>query len=694
MNELQRRQVTLPRLRLMTGAARAMALVAVATALSVLFGYATHRAATVVVLPGLQGMSVLTATGLAAVGLALLAGSWDLRRTEQGLAAVALVVGVLVALSHAIVGGDILSPALAARLFAFDPSVAGQTSPATAAGLAALGAALLLRRRTEIADALCSATLIVAGMALLGYVYGVRDLYAVPVFRTMALHTALSMFLLALATILVRPQDGLASIIASPGAGGRATRRQLAFTLLPPIAGAILLRATDAHRLGPGAAMAFLVVLTIAPLAWLILRDGRALNEIELERRRRAELQESLARDLEERLQAQAAELKSESAERAKAEQAVYRAQRMETVGQLTGGIAHDFNNLLMAVGGSLQLMAKRLDADHPVQRYISTAQAATDKGAKLTAQLLAFSRTQKLDIRPVELDLTLGAARELLGNALGPQIRTETHLGAPGAWALTDANQLELAVLNLALNARDAMPDGGALIVESEPCTARLKAEDDEKAYLAVRVRDTGTGMSAEVAAKAVDPFFTTKERGKGTGLGLAQVYGFVRQCGGDLRIETELGRGTTVELLLPCAERPAAEPPTDRAAERAASPASLGRQRLLLVIDDDDGVRAVLVDTLREAGFEVIEACNGADGLSLLDGHVPAAAIIDFLMPGLNGAEVARLAQTRQPGLPIIFVSGYADTIALDGIAGAVVLRKPFDIDGLQRTVASVLH
>lgn len=677
----------------MSGVTRLAAGFVILIGITVLFGYELHSRAIVSLAPGLQGMSVLTATSLLAVSAALLATSWKRTLIARSAAAVAVAIGAILLGLGLWFGHDPINPTLAFRLFGFDPSQAGKTSPATAACVVLLGTAALVRGKTWVADLLGVATLVISGLALLGYAYGVRDLYALPVFRTIALHTALALFLLSLSSLLLTPKTGVAAIVTSGGPGGRTTRRLLAFTLAPPLLGVVLLRATDAHHLGPSAAMAFLVALTILPLAFLILRDGRVLNELEAERQHRAELQAALSQDLEATLAVKMSELEAAGEQRAKAEQLMYRTQRLETLGQLTGGIAHDFNNLLMAIGGNLQLLAKRLPEDHPARRYAVNAQTATDKGAKLTAQLLAFSRTQKLDVRPVELDATLNGARALLGNALGPNVEVTADLAAPGAWALTDPDQLELAILNLALNARDAMADGGRLTVESAPCCATLAGEGEEGDYLAIRVRDTGTGMSPDIAAQAIEPFFTTKERGKGTGLGLSQVYGFVRQCGGELRIESAPGQGTTVELLLPRGLPPdshatAPEP----IADQAPAPVQPGR-RLLLVIDDDS-VRSVLVDALSTAGFEVIEARDGSEGLKLLEGRAPAAAIIDFLMPGLNGAEVARLAQTRRPGLPIIFVSGFSDTVALDGIAGAVVLRKPFDVERLQQTVSSVLH
>ena len=677
----------------MTSFARIAAAAVAVTATTVLLGYALHIQTLIVIAPGLQGMAVLTAIGLTSLAAALLAESWGHRLTQPA-AAVSLVIGLVMLIVHAAQGADTINPILAQYLFGFTSAIAGRTSPATAACLAGLGAAVLVRDRPGLSDLLSSATLVVSGLALLGYAYGVHDLYAMVVFHTMALHTAASLFTLSLSSLFIRPHEGLAAVTASSGVGGRATRRQLTFLLLPPVAGAILLQTIQAHRLGPSAAMAFLVAVTIVPLALLILRDGRALDALESERRRRAELQAELARDLEQKLADQAADLQRAGAERVQAEQAMYRAQRMEAVGQLTGGIAHDFNNLLMAIGGNLQLLGKRLGDDHPARRYVQNAQAAADKGAKLTGQLLAFSRTQKLDIRPVEIDAVLRNVRQLLGNALGPDISVVMRPGAPGEWALTDPDQLELAILNLALNARDAMANGGELVVRSVSRSGSPGPEQDETEYLTVQVIDTGVGMTPEIAAQAMEPFFTTKERGKGTGLGLAQVYGFVRQCHGDLVIESEPGKGTTVELLLPRTSAPTLKAPAPQApVDDVAAQSDHGRG-LLLVIDDDDSVRAVLVDALRSAGFEVIEAADGREGLELLEGRTPAAAIIDFIMPGLNGAETARLAQRRQPGLPIIFVSGYFDTVALDGIPGAVVLRKPFDVDGLQRTVSSVLQ
>ncbi|MHB8285204.1 MAG: ATP-binding protein [Caulobacteraceae bacterium] len=679
--------------RVMIGVSRGLAAAALLTSLWVLSGYLAHNPTPVHVHAGLQGMSPVSAMGLFVLAAGVLVETWGARRLARALAGVGAAIGLLMLAIHGTKGHDVLSPWIAAHLFGFNTTAAGSTSIGTAACLLALGLAGVMRDRAFVADLGAGGAGIVSGVALLGYAYGVSDLYAMPIFRTMALHTAACLFALSGASLVARPLAGWAAVVASDEAGGPPTRRQLAFTLVPVAGGWLLLQITNAHRLGPAAAMALLVSLTVIPLAILILRDGRTLNALDAERRVKAALQRDQQLMLEDRLAAQAHALTVQGLERAKAEAALYRAHRMDAVGQLTGGIAHDFNNLLMAVGGNLQLLSKRLPADHPARRYADNATTAIDKGAKLTGQLLAFSRTQRIEPHPVELDLALAKARDLLGNALGPNIDIHMHLQAPRCWALTDADQLDLAIVNLALNARDAMPEGGTLSVSSGTCRTRMSDEAPEGDFLWVRVTDTGVGMDAEVAEKAVEPFFTTKERGQGTGLGLAQVYGFLRQCGGDLRITSAPGAGATIELLFAKAQAPvvaaAQAPKTAQAViSAAAGPKSL------IVIDDDEAVRAVLVDALRAAGYQVAEAASGAAGLEILKSWTPSAAIIDFIMPGMNGAEVARRAQAQIPGLPVIFVSGYFNTAALDEIADAVIVRKPVDLEGLQRTVASVVH
>ena len=371
---------------------------------------------------------------------------------------------------------------------------------------------------------------------------------------------------------------------------------------------------------------------------------------------------------------------------------ALRQSQKMEAVGQLTGGIAHDFNNLLMTFRSNLHLMDGQLPEHHPIRTYLDRLGAATDRGASLTGQLLAFSRTQKLDVRPVNLQAALLAARELMGNALGPNVQIDMTIGNSHVWVLTDDNQFQLAILNLAINARDAMPKSGMLRITT---TERIMEQVDGKSkhFVGIHIADNGSGMSPEVAARATEPFFTTKEHGKGTGLGLAQVYGVIKQCGGELRIDSKVGRGTTIDILLP-----ASHEHTTVASDAAMHVAQVPRPAFseiqpLLLIDDDDFVRTAVAEVLRIDGYHVVEANDGVSALRVLETLNPCVAVIDFLMPGLNGAQVARAAQQKLPKLPIIFVSGYADTIALDKISGAVVLRKPVPPTQLLNAVASAV-
>ena len=671
---------------------RIFAGVALAIGVLGLMGYALALPALITVHSGYRGMAPLTATSIILVALSVVGLGRENPVTARLAAGLAICVAGIALVSHLVAGADVVSPWVANMIFATPAQIVGRMSYGSVLGVSLVAFSVIMRHsQSRAADLAGGAALIVSGVAVLGYAYGVSDLYALPIFNTMAVHTAIAIACLSLASLCAKSDEGWASIVASAGLGGGATRRQLTILLLPPVAGWGLLRGTLASALGPGVAMALLVIIMIVPLALLILRDGHNLDELDAERAAKLAVTDELTRVMEDRLEAQAAELTLQSQERERAEAAMYRAQRMEAIGQLTGGIAHDFNNLLMAVRGNLELLERRVAGDDRARRYVTNALTAADKGAKVTGQLLAFSRSQRLAIRSVPLDDTLRSARDLIGSSLGPDIDIVLDLGAPGTWVETDPDQLELAILNMAVNARDAMPNGGVFRIKSRDCTARLSEDDDEIDCVTVLLTDTGAGMPPEVAAQAVGPFFTTKERGKGTGLGLAQVYGFVRQCRGDLRITSAPGLGTTMEMLLRSAE-PVSDPTIVIHQLGSAPVRQSGKS--VLVIDDDEGVREVIVEALRGAGFEVVEAVDGASGLDLLETFMPIAAVIDFMMPGMNGAEVARIARQRRPGLPIIFVSGYSDTLALDGISDAIVLRKPFDMAGLQRAMSSLIH
>jgi nitrogen-specific signal transduction histidine kinase/ActR/RegA family two-component response regulator len=372
------------------------------------------------------------------------------------------------------------------------------------------------------------------------------------------------------------------------------------------------------------------------------------------------------------------------------AQEQLRQSQKMEALGQLTGGIAHDFNNLLTVVVGGLDLIARTIK-DERMKRYAANALTAAERGARLTAQLLAFSRVQKLEVKPTFVAPLIEGMRPLLKNVLGPAIEKRFQIDETLVPVMADPTQLELAVLNLAINARDAMPDGGVLTFCTTARTITDDAELEDGDYVELAVSDTGVGMDAEVASRAFEPFFTTKEVGKGTGLGLSMVYGVARQSGGTARIDSAPGEGTTVRLFFRRAEAGAEDSPaaTAKAARKAAR-----RKASVLVIDDDPDVRAFISASLADYGYAVREAADGAAGLKAFAEQRPDLVILDFAMPLMPGSEVAARMLREVPGQPILFVSGYNETEAIRAAApGAQLLAKPFRPDALDAAVRDCL-
>jgi signal transduction histidine kinase/ActR/RegA family two-component response regulator len=383
-----------------------------------------------------------------------------------------------------------------------------------------------------------------------------------------------------------------------------------------------------------------------------------------------------------------------ESEERQRAEIELLHAHRMESIGQLTGRVAHDFNNLLAAVLGNLEIAQMRAKEEN-VLRLLAGAARAAERGARLTEQLLAFSRKQHLQPRPVEINEMVRGMGEMLERSIGANVQLVEEL-APDLWpAMTDPTQIELVVLNLAINARDAMPLGGQLSIETRNRTADDPQRPPELApgeYVCIAVGDTGTGMSEEVLARAPEPFFTTKDAGKGSGLGLSMVYGVARQSGGGVAIASRLGEGTTVRVYLP------------RAAEieaRGDAPAAAGSDfaalagRSVLLVDDDEDVRQVSAALLDELGCRVVEAESGQIGLAALDRDAGIdLAVIDFAMPGMNGIKVAEAIQAKRPGIPLIIITGYAEIDSNEPLLQRLrVLNKPFQRAELAEALLSAI-
>lgn len=375
--------------------------------------------------------------------------------------------------------------------------------------------------------------------------------------------------------------------------------------------------------------------------------------------------------------------LMKEIHERAKVQAVLVQSQKMEALGQLTGGIAHDFNNLLNVIMVNAELIA-RVSDDERVRTMAATAKRATERGAKLTGQLLTFSRTSNFDLKAVDVVALLQGMRDIITVSLGSTIQFITQFDAEELWTEADANQLELAILNLAINARDAMPGGGSLTVR----VGRRMAPDPTLAdgqYVVAEFSDTGSGIPADVISRVFDPFFTTKPIGKGTGLGLSQVYGIARQTGGAARVESEEGHGTTVRLWLPMREPVVSESESVSTVEQKVE----GIKRIL-VVEDDNEVRSMLVDSLKMLGYVVTEAHDGKTGLGRLTDDRPDLMMVDFAMPGMNGIDVIAAARKVRDDLPVILATGYADVdISRLAVRRCSILRKPFQLDELARTV-----
>jgi CheY-like chemotaxis protein len=373
----------------------------------------------------------------------------------------------------------------------------------------------------------------------------------------------------------------------------------------------------------------------------------------------------------------------------------------MESIGQLTGGIAHDFNNMLAIVTGSLDLAKRRLKGseDPKVAACIDNAAEGARRAAVLTGRLLAFSRQQPLEPLALDLNKLVGGMSEMLRRTIGEQVQVETVL-AGGLWrAFADAAQLENAVLNLAINARDAMPGGGKLTIETanthlDDNYARANPGTEPGQYVALCVSDSGVGMGADVAERAFDPFFTTKEVGQGTGLGLSQVFGYVKQSGGHVKIYSEVGEGTTVKLYLP------RHLGSEAAAGAALAPDELpagGPDTIVLVVEDEEAVRFMTVDALRELGYTVLHAADAAEALALAE-QQPRLDLLftDIVMPGMNGRQLADRLREQRPNLVVLYTTGYTrNAVVHNGMldAGVAFLPKPFTIEQLARKVAEVL-
>ena len=380
--------------------------------------------------------------------------------------------------------------------------------------------------------------------------------------------------------------------------------------------------------------------------------------------------------------------LTQEIAERERAQSALVQSQKMEAVGHLTGGIAHDFNNLLTVISGNLDMIHRRAP-DPKTATQAGHALQAADRAAKLTQQLLVFSRSQKLLLEPVDLNALLGGMSDLLERTIGAEASVELILDPTEPWSLADKNQLELAVLNLAINARDAMPDGGNISIRSAHEEGNFPDSDVDR-FGVITVSDNGPGIPSHLLDRVFDPFFTTKPIGKGTGLGLSQVYGIAQQSGGTVRLDSKPDTGTKVSILLPLA--PHVDPETQVA--HSATQSLQARNLDIFVAEDDPEVRRFILECLENVGCRVSYAANGREALIKLAGKRPDILMVDFAMPGMNGVELVQKAWLLHPGLPVLLATGYADMDMVEKfIPPECVLRKPFRSEDLLSAIHSVV-
>ena len=439
----------------------------------------------------------------------------------------------------------------------------------------------------------------------------------------------------------------------------------------------------SAMLLQGGVAIAFLMICV---LGFLIARYTRiALGEI------------TTARD---QLMTANAALLEQITRREQAEGQLRQSQKMEALGQLTGGIAHDFNNMLGVIMGSHDLIARRIKkGDFGIQRFIDAATNATERAAILTQRLLAFARQQPLAPQPVDANKMITGMSDLLGSTLGEQIRTETVTGA-GLWTVhADVQQLESAIINVAINGRDAMPDGGKLTIETanaylDDAYCRQNPEVEPGQFAMIAITDTGIGMSPEVASRVFDPFFTTKPAGKGTGLGLSQVYGFVKQSRGHIKVYSEAGAGTTVKIYLPRLMGDV----TGLLPRAVSEPMQTGhRSEIILVVEDDSLMRRLTTEALHELGYTVFDSESATGALDILDRVAEVKLLFtDVVMPDINGKKLADEALRRRPNLKVLFTTGYtANAVVHGGVLdpGVQMIGKPFTLDQLAAKVRAVL-
>jgi signal transduction histidine kinase/ActR/RegA family two-component response regulator len=648
----------------------------ICVAVAVLLGWLLDIAPLKRVFPGLATMKANTAFGLLSAGIALRILHTAESGSRRQLAARVLSVFV------AILGAFTLAQDLFTVDFGIDQillsddpapaatSKPGRMSPATALNFFLIGLALLVlkARQPHIAASvqfLRPLPLFISGIAIIGYVYDVASLYQVAAFTSMAVHTAVSFFVLSLCIVAADTRHGFALIATSDTVGGLLARRlipTLPFILF--VLGWLVLAGERMELYESDSAVTLLVVLSTTVCIVAVAWSAISLDKIDTNRQR--------------------------------AEEQLRQSQKMEVIGTLTGGIAHDFNNVLTVITSTIDLLIDGV-ADRPeLARIAGLINQAAARGAKLTGQLLAFARKQPLHTRETDINALLVEAKTLIETTLGGRIDFEWKLDAGLSRAFVDPSQLVTAIVNLAVNARDAMPNGGTLTLE----TANVVLDEDTSSnngiepgsYVMIAVSDTGTGIPVEIREKIFEPFFSTKDIGKGTGLGLSMVYGFVKQSGGHIMVYSEVGYGTTIKLFLPITEQ------RENLVRSELPAASEGGSEKILLVEDDELVRTSATAQLQALGYDVVTATNATEALAIVrSGTEFDLLFTDIVMPGgIDGRQLAEEVAKLHSPLKVLFTSGYSGFASVRNgklESGTVLLPKPYSKSDLARLVRDTL-
>ncbi|WP_018263325.1 ATP-binding protein [Methylobacterium sp. WSM2598] len=668
--------------------ARTSGLVAIAAALTACAGWWFDVPALRRILPGQPPMVVLTALGILLLGASLLlatdaGASGTARRAGRALAAAAVAVGAGGLLRY-VSSGQVRLDDWAQRLL-FGPLGPGSgMALATAASLLGTATGLLLqearhRRLRSLGTLATLCGLVVAAVGGLGYAYGLGAFHQDGPFSRMALVTAAALSILSLGALFSRPDRPWVATILGAGEAGALTRHLLpAVVLAPLVLGWLQLHALRAGLIEAETGTALLVIVLTLWLAALAVRVARNVDRrAAAERQLRAALQgmnDALERRVEER-----------SRDLAQAQDALVQSQKMEAIGQLTGGVAHDFNNLLTIIRSSTDFLRRPDLPEERRRRYLDAVSDTVDRAARLTAQLLAFARRQALKPEVFDAGARIRGIAQMLDALTGARIRIVTRVPESPCRVRADASQFETALVNLVVNARDAMGGEGTLTIDlvcGRPLPAIRAHAGSPTPFAAVAVSDCGSGIAREQLGRIFEPFFTTKEVGRGTGLGLSQVIGFAKQSGGDVDVASVLGRGSTFTLYLPMAEAGSAE---EEPQPKPEGPAWEHGDQCILVVEDNVEIGRFCTQILHDLGYGTVLTQTAEAALAEIEA-VPFrfdAVFSDVVMPGMGGIAFAERLREIHPEMPVVLTSGYSHVLATDAAHGFAFLRKPYSAE-----------